>query len=188
MRASNGLDRALQRVDRERGGDIRGARQPLGAGQRQRGDGGRHLRAVDEREPLLRAERDGGKPGSRQARRAPARAAAPSHTSPSPMRTSAMWASGARSPLAPTDPRLGTRGCTRRLSSARSASSVSRRMPEKPLASTLARSAIDARTARTGSGSSTPAAWLRSRLICSRARSSRSMRVSANEPKPVLTP
>ena len=46
-------------------------------------------------------------------------------------------------------------------------------MPEKPLASTLARSAIDARTARTGSGSSTPAAWLRSRLTCSWARSSR---------------
>ena len=74
------------------------------------------------------------------------------------------------------------------LSAAISASSVSRRMPEKPLASTLARSAIDARTARTGSGSPTPAAWLRSRLTCSCARSSRSMRVSANDPKPVLMP
>ena len=40
-------------------------------------------------------------------------------------------------------------------------------MPENPLASTLARSAIDARTARTGSGASTPAAWLRSRFNCS---------------------
>ena len=40
-------------------------------------------------------------------------------------------------------------------------------MPEKPFASTLARSAIIARTAGTGSGSPTPAAWLRSRFSCS---------------------
>jgi hypothetical protein len=61
-------------------------------------------------------------------------------------------------------------------------------MPEKPLASTLARSAIIARTARTGSGAPTPAAWLRSRLSCRRASWSRAMRVSANDPKPVLMP
>ena len=36
-----------------------------------------------------------------------------------------MWASGARSPLAPTDPRDGTTGCTPALSIATSASSVS---------------------------------------------------------------
>ena len=52
-------------------------------------------------------------------------------------------------------------------------SSVSRRMPEKPLASTFARSAIIARTARAGSGSPTPAAWLRSRLSCSSPSASR---------------
>ncbi len=45
------------------------------------------------------------------------------------------------------------RGCTPRFSASSSASSVSSRMPEKPRASTLARSAIIARTVRTGSGS-----------------------------------
>ena len=45
-------------------------------------------------------------------------------------------------------------------------------MPENPFASTLARSAIVARTARTGSGSPTPAAWLRSRLSCSASSAS----------------
>ena len=139
-------------------------------------DRGRRLRAVDEREPFLRPER---RPASRPARGAAPSApvstvgSSPTVASPSPMRTSARCASGARSPLAPTEPRLGTRGWTPRLSSASSRSSVSRRMPEKPLASTLARSAIDARTARTGSGSPTPAAWLRSRLSCSAPSASR---------------
>jgi hypothetical protein len=52
-------------------------------------------------------------------------------------------------------------------------SSVESRIPEKPLASTFARSAIDARTARTGSGSPTPAAWLRSRFNWSAERVAR---------------
>ena len=50
----------------------------------------------------------------------------------------------------PTDPRDGTTGWTRWLSSASSSSSVSTRMPENPLASTFARSAIVARTTGIG--------------------------------------
>ena len=46
-------------------------------------------------------------------------------------------------------------------------------MPEKPFASTFARSAIVARTARTGRGSPTPAAWLRSRFSWSAPSASR---------------
>ena len=47
--------------------------------------------------------------------------------SPSPMSTSARCASGARSPLAPTDPRDGTTGCTPRFSRSMSRSSVPKR-------------------------------------------------------------
>ena len=108
--------------------------------------------------------------------------------SPSPMTTSARCASGARSPLAPTEPRLGTTGCTRAFRSAISASTVVARMPECPRARTLARSSVIARTHAWDSGGPTPAAWLRSRLICSASSASRSMRTSANDPKPVLTP
>ena len=39
-----------------------------------------------------------------------------------------------------------------------------------------------------GSGSPTPAAWLRSRFICSASSASCVMRTSANDPKPVLMP
>ena len=79
-------------------------------------------------------------------------------------------------------------GMDARFSSAISASSVSTLMPEKPFASTLARSAIVARTARTGSGSPSPAAWLRSRLSCSVSSASGEIFTSANDPKPVLMP
>ena len=60
------------------------------------------------------------------------------------------------------------------------------RTPEYPYASTFARSAIVARTARLESGSPTPAAWLRSRFSCRALSASRGIRTSANDPKPVL--
>ena len=69
-----------------------------------------------------------------------------------------------------------------------SASTVSRAMPENPFASTFARSAIVARTVRGGSGSPSPAAWLRSRLSCSASSASGAIATSANEPNPVLMP
>ena len=87
--------------------------------QRQRQHRGRRLRAVDQREPFLGLERD-----RRAGRRADATRAAPVASSgssptvaasPSPISTSARCASGARSPLAPTEPRDGTRGWTPRV-------------------------------------------------------------------------
>ena len=50
--------RAAQPVDRERGRDVRRARQAFGAGNGQRRHRGRWLRAVDERQPFLGAQRD----------------------------------------------------------------------------------------------------------------------------------
>ena len=83
---------------------VRASRQRLG--QRQAGHRGHELRAVDERQPFLRLQRDG-----REARRAAAPrradAASPSRHSPSPISARARCASGARSPLAPTDPCAG---------------------------------------------------------------------------------
>ena len=73
-------------------------------------------------------------------------ATSPSITSPSPISTSAQWASGARSPLAPSEPNSGTRGVIPALSSARIASATSGRAPEQPIASVRARSSIIART------------------------------------------
>ena len=162
-RMNSGVERAhraAQPVDRERGRDPpRGPGVRLGNGQRRHR--GRWLRAVDERQPFLGAQRDRRAPAA-SASRPPARVIeSPTQAWPSPMRTSDRWASGARSPLAPTEPRLGTRGWTRWLRKSSSRSSVARRMPEKPLARTFARSAIEARTARIGKGSPTPAAWLR---------------------------
>ena len=151
--------------------------------------------AVDGCVPLMSARPSlgpsvtGDSPATASASR-PLRIVASSATDawPSPMRTSERWARGARSPLAPTEPRLGTRGWTRWLRRSSSRSSVERRMPEKPLASTFARSAIAARTARTGSASPTPAAWLRSRFTCSAPSASRGIAVSASAPNPVLMP
>ena len=99
--------------------------------------------------------------------------------SPSPISTSAMCASGARSPLAPTLPREGTSGVTPAFNRSQSRSAMTGRMPEKPLASTFARISIMPRTASTLSGSPTPQACERSRFSCSSARSSCGMRSSA---------
>ena len=68
------------------------------------------------------------------------------HASPSPISSSAIWAIGARSPLAPTDPFWHTTGVTPRLSSSTSVSVISGRQPELPRAWTLMRLAIAART------------------------------------------
>jgi hypothetical protein len=50
------MDGSAQRVERQRDGDVGGARQPLGGIERERRDRGRRLGAVDQREPLLGAE------------------------------------------------------------------------------------------------------------------------------------
>ena len=67
IRGVERMDRAAQRVDRQRRGDVGRAGEPLGAEQRQRGDRGRRLRAVDEREPFLRLRASTGvEPGARE--------------------------------------------------------------------------------------------------------------------------
>ena len=67
------MDRSAQRVDRQRRGDVGGARQLFGRGQRQREHRRRRLRAVDQRQPFLGAERDRLQPGARAAPRPPGR-------------------------------------------------------------------------------------------------------------------
>ena len=102
--------RAARRVGRERAGDERRLEHALGleqAGERERG---RDLRAVEEREALLRTELDRREAGARRAPRAPAAARRRRRHSPSPMSAAARCASGARSPDAPTEPCAGTTG------------------------------------------------------------------------------
>ena len=92
---------------------VRGAGQPLGLGEGEAGHRGHELRAVDEGEALLGLERDGGEAGGPERFRARERRAFVDGAAPSPATTSARWARGARSPLAPTDPGEGTTGWTR---------------------------------------------------------------------------
>ena len=114
--------------------------------------------------------------------------ASPSITSPSPSNTSAQWASGARSPLAPSEPYSGTRGVMPALSSARIASATSGRAPEQPIASVRARSSIIARTTSGSTGGPTPAACERTSARWSSSRRSTGIVTLASEPKPVDTP
>src|SRR5437868_5397474 len=72
--------------------------------------------------------------------------------------------SGARSPLAPTEPRRGTTGTTPALSIAANASSVPTRMPEWPCISVFTRITSIARTTGAGNGSPTQTAWVTTRL------------------------
>ena len=106
--------------------------------------------------------------------------------SPSPMSASAKCASGARSPLAPTLPWDGTIGVTPRLSISQRVSMVTGRTPELPFANEFARSSIMARVSATESGSPTPTAWERTRLICSSRTCSPTMCTSLNFPTPVV--
>ena len=71
---------------------------------------------------------------------------------------------------------------------ATSVATVDGRMPEKPRASALARRTIMARTSRSGSGSPTPAAWLRTRLRCRISISAGEIVTSAKFPNPVVRP
>ena len=113
---------------------------------------------------------------------------AASATSPSPISASAQWASGARSPLAPSEPCSGTTGVTPALRSAAIVSATSGRAPERPIASVRARRKIIARTTSRSTGSPMPAACERTSARWSSSRRSGGMRVVASEPKPVETP
>ena len=84
-----------------------------------------------ERETLLRARRERLLADARSAARARI-CFPPTHASPWPMYAAAMCASGARSPLAPTEPLRGTTGTKPLLKRRTSASTSSTRTPECP--------------------------------------------------------
>ncbi len=109
-------------------------------------------------------------------------------TSPTPIIAAAMWASGARSPDAPTDPCTGTTGVTPRASIVCKRATVSRCTPEAPWARLPSFRAIISRTIGVGVASPTPAACESTMLRCSLARSASAMRTLASLPKPVFTP
>ena len=108
--------------------------------------------------------------------------------SPSPIITALMWASGARSPDAPTEPCAGTSGTTPRASMPSSNSTSDQRTPEAPRPNEASLSAIIRRTIGAGVGSPTPAEWERTRFRCSVATSAGATRTEASLPKPVLMP
>ena len=127
------------------------------------------------------------------------------NASPRPSKTMARCDSGARSPLAPTEPLPGITGITSLLSKAVSASSVLTRIPECPRNKVLMRMASIARTTSMDSGSPTHTACVISRLFCNSSsrlpwlssglppgKSSRTRwapsNLSALLPKPVVMP
>ena len=143
--------------------------------------------------PLMRASPSFGPSsrGARPARRnpsAPLAARPPIRTCPQPSSGRARCASGARSPLAPTDPRLGTSGSTSARRRESSASMTFGRTPEWPRARVFARNSSIPRTASSSSGSPSPDAWLRISRRWSSTIRSPAMRTPARSPNPVFTP
>jgi hypothetical protein len=108
--------------------------------------------------------------------------------SPSPVSTSAQCASGARSPLQPSDPCSGTTGVMPAFSTAASVSATTGRMPVRADASVFSRRNISARTTSRSTGWPAPAACERMRLSCSFARRSGLICRVARAPKPVEMP
>jgi len=158
-----GAARALARLEAHRAGDVGDRREPLRLEDRQRPERRHVLRAVDEREPLLRLEHHRRNP------RHPQRVAA--RQVHRPVRRAELGA-GAHArlhrrlpfadhrerevrerreiPDAPTLPCAGMRGCTPLLSMSTSSSTSAGRTPECPSASTCARRSIIPRTAAMG--------------------------------------
>ena len=99
-----------------------------------------------------------------------------------------MWASGARSPEAPTEPCDGTTGVTPCASIASSSSISDQRTPEAPRPRLRSFSAIISRVTAVGQGSPTPQQCDRIRLRCRVAVSFGAIFRLASLPKPVLTP
>src|SRR5438128_826292 len=118
----------------------------------------------------------------------PGRTCPPTSASPSPMSTRPRCARGARSPLAPSEPRDGITGWTPRFKKSRRRDTRIRRTPEYPIASVFARRRRAARTSSRRSGGPRPIAWLRNRLSCSARTSASEMATFASSPKPVLIP
>ena len=87
---------------------------------------------------------------------APGRVAPAKSASPAPIITAAIWASGARSPLAPTEPWAGMTGVTPRASIPSISSTISQRTPEAPRPRLSSLSAIISRVMLAGQASPTP--------------------------------
>ena len=162
---------AARGVGRERAGHQRRLQQRLGLEQAGQRVGRGELRAVEQRQPFLRAEHDRREPGGRQAPPRAGSRPAGVNASPTPIMTAVMCASGARSPDAPTEPCAGTTGMTPFASMPSSSASVAGRTPDAPWARLASFSAIISRATGTGIGSPTPAACESTMLRCSVSRS-----------------
>ena len=150
-------------------------------------------KAVENCVPLIKASPSFG-PNSSGVRPAAASAAPPGMTRPSnsaspwPIIAAAIWAKGARSPEAPTDPCAGITGVTPRSSMASIRSTTSSRTPEAPRPRLSSLSAIKSRAWPRGIAGPTPQQCDRIRLRCSVAVSSEAILTEASLPKPVFTP
>ena len=107
-RLEEARSRALQRLEGQRARDVRRRREPARPNESERAHRSHELRAVDQRQPFLRGELDRLEPDRGAAPPAPGSGFPSTHADPSPTSGSARCASGARSPLAPTEPRDGT--------------------------------------------------------------------------------
>ena len=137
--------RALQRLERQRAREVGGAREPPRADEAERAVAAMNCVPLISESPSFGASATGSSP-ARSSASAPGRRSPSNHASPSPTSGSARCASGARSPLAPTEPRAGTYGRTPRSRHSSRSSTVSTRAPEFPFASAFARRSIAART------------------------------------------
>ena len=156
--------------------------------ERERGDRGVRLRAVDEGDPFLRPERHRLEPDCAQASRAAwprlaVREKRPRRSARAPVRERREIAARADASLL-RDRRIQPRVQHRRAADRR----ARRARRSNPFAITFARSSIIARTSRSGSSVPTPAAWLRTRFTCSSASRSGGIATSESLPKPVVTP
>ena len=101
---------AFQRIGRHRAGDERGGEHLLDLEQPAERQRGRNLRAVEQREAFLRAERQRLQDRRFPAPSPPAAISPFTRASPTPISSAAICASGARSPDAPTEPFDGMQG------------------------------------------------------------------------------
>ena len=118
-----------QGLDRHRRDDVDHPQERLQVVEREDEHAEDPVRPVDQREALLRREHERRDAGFREGlggRTAPALAVVDLAF---PISTSAQWASGARSPLAPSEPCSGTTGASPALRSAASVSATNGRVP-----------------------------------------------------------
>ena len=181
---------ALGGIGRERAGDQRRLEHALDREQRRQRLGGGELRAVEQREPFLRAEHERREAGARQRRVGRHALAGEVRPRRSPSIAAAMCASGARSPEAPTEPWLGITGMTPRASIASQharASPAARRRRRAPRLASF--SAIISRTVA-GAHRLADAGRVREHDVALQRGRDRpaAMRTLASLPKPVLMP